>query len=508
MALASTTELSARRLASPVEQGFRRGLWAASALAAVVLLCYVATMLWAQNELSPPESVVAVQSLMLAHDGTLYYDLKHYPFTVCAYMPVFYWLESALIRAGFSAVHAGRWISFAALMGLIVLCWRIALLYTGDRNAAWIAALAAASSSLLGAWGTAGQVDTLAAFLALAAFYQYSRFHVREEPSLWIAGLCAALALFTKQTMVAAPAAIFLLLLTRDRKKAVWFGAIFAAGVGGMVLAINAALDGRFLANTVFANLNPFNGAQFVTQIRYFVSISFGLLVIVAVSFGRMLRGRAVAPCVYLMLALLVFLGTAPKIGSDTNYQMESTLLLAICAAIGLHQVKFFDLYFERSKSWITLLLIPLALHIAIGYRVSANTLLGRLMHEKLFRAEIEQLKPYVPPSGGLVLCTDFNAMVRLRQRMDVEPFIYTILVSAHVIDPEPVRRDLARGAFSTVILSEDVFQPEQLQGADVGTLPASQLDEVRRHYRLVRQVPGPFLDAYVYQPVAAEIVE
>jgi hypothetical protein len=275
-----------------------------------------------------------------------------------------------------------------------------------------------------------------------------------------------------------------------------------------MVLGINAALDGRFLANTVFANLNPFNGAQFVTQIRYFVSISFGLLVIVAVCFGRMLRGRAVAPCVYLILAVLVFLGTAPKIGSDTNYQMESTLLLAICAAIGLHQVRFFDLYFERSKSWITLLLIPLALHIATGYRVSANTLLGRLMHEKLFRAEIEQLKPYVPPSGGLVLCTDFNAMVRLRQSMDVEPLIYNILVSAHVIDPEPVRRDLARGAFSTVILSQDVFQPEQFQGAEIGTLPAIQLDEVRRHYRLVRQVPGPFLDAYVYQPAAEENVE
>ena len=508
MALASPTELSAVDLARPVEQGFRRGLWVASALAAMVLLCYFATMLWAQNELSPPESVVAAQSLMLAHDGTLYYDLKHYPFTVCAYMPSFYWLESALIRVGFSAVHAGRWISFAALMGLIVLCWRIAFLYTGNRNAAWVASLAAASSSLLGAWGTAGQVDTLAAFLALAAFYQYSRFHVRGESSLWMAGLCAALALFTKQTMVAAPAAIFLLLLTRDRKKALWFGAIFAAGVGGTVLAINAALDGRFLANTVFANMNPFNGAQFVTQIRYFVSISFGLLVIVAVSFGRMLRGRGAAPCVYLLLAVLVFLGTAPKIGSDTNYQMESTLLLAICAGIGLDQVKFFDLYFERSKSWITLLLIPLALHIAIGYRVSANTLLGRLMKEKLFRTEIEQLKPYVQPSGGLVLCTDFNAMVRLRQRMDVEPYIYTILVSAHVIDPEPVRRDLARGAFSTVILSEDVFQPEQLHGANIGTLPASQLDEVRRHYRLVRQVPGPFLDAYVYQPAAKETAE
>jgi len=501
MAVAPTTELPVAEVASPVERGFRRGLWVASALAGIVILCYFATMLWAVNELSPPESVVAAQSSMLVHDGTLYYGLKDYPYTVCAYMPLFYWLESGLIRAGLPAALAGRWISFAALLGLIALCGRIAFLYTGDRNAGWVASLAAASSSLLGSWGTTGQVDTVAAFFALAAFYHYSRFDVKRESSLWIAGVFAALALFTKQTMIAAPLAIFVLLFMRDRKRALWFAVIFGGGVGGAMLAINAMLDGRFLTNTVFANINPFSALQFFAQLRYFFAVSFGMLVIVAVAFGRMLRGRALAPCVYLMLAALVFLATAAKVGSDLNYQIESTLLLAICTAIGLHEVDFFRLYFARSKGWITLLLIPLALHIAIGYRVSANTLLARLLHEKLFRAEIEQLKPYVPPSGGLVLCTDFNAMTRLRQRMDVEPFIYNMLVSAHVVNPEPVRRDLARRAFSTVILSEDVFHPEQINDLSIGTLPASQLDEVRKHYRLVRHIPGPFLDAYVYQP-------
>ena len=511
MAVASTTELPVRDVAaplehSPVEQWFRRGLWVASALAAIVLLCYLATMLWAANELSPPESVVAAQSLMLAHDGTLYYDLRHYPFTVCAYMPSFYWLESGLIRAGLSAFHAGRWISFAALLGLIALCGRLALLYADNRHAAWIASLAVASSSLLGSWGTVGQVDMLASVFALAAFYNYSRFEVRGANSLWIASVYAALAVFTKQTMIAAPAAIFLCLWMRDRKKALWFGALFGGGVAAAALAINVALDGRFLSNTVFANINPFSAAKFLAQFRYFASISFGMLAIVAVSFGRMLRGRALAPCVYLILAVLVFLGTAAKVGSDTNYQIESTLLLAVCAAIGLHEINFFQLYFARSKSWITLLLIPLALHVAIGYRASANVLLGRLINEKLFRAEIEQLKPYVQPAGGLVLSTDFNAMVRLRQRMDVEPLIYSLLVSAHKIDPEPVRRDLARGAFSAVILSEDVFQAGQFDNAEIGTLPLMQLDEVRRHYRLVRHVPGPFLDGvYVYEPVLRE---
>ena len=491
---------------SHVEHWFRRGLWVASALAALVLLCYVATMLWAVNELSPPESVVSAQSLMLAHDGTLYYDLKHYPFTVCAYMPSFYWLESGLIRLGLSAFHAGRWISVAALLGLIALCGRIALLYTGDRHAAWVASLAVASSSLLGSWGTIGQVDMLAAFFALAAFYNYSRFEVRGANSLWIAGVYAGLAVFTKQTMIAAPAAIFLCLLMRDRRKALWFGAILGGSIAALVLTTNSALDGRFLANTVFANMNPFSAGKFLAQTRYFVSISFGMLAIVVVSFGRMVRGRALAPCIYLILATLVFLGTAAKIGSDTNYQIESTLLLAVCAAIGLHQVNFFQLYFERSKSWVTMLLIPLALHVAIGYRASANVLLVRLMNEKVFRTEIEQLKPYVHPSGGLVLSTDFNAMVRLRQRMDVEPLIYNLLVAVQKVNPEPVRRDLEQGAFSTVILSQDVFQARAFDDPEIGTLPLTQLDEIRKHYRLVQHVSGPFLDGvYVYQPLLRE---
>lgn len=276
--------------------------------------------------------------------------------------------------------------------------------------------------------------------------------------------------------------------------------------MAALVLGINAALDGRFLANTVFANMNPFSGAKFLAQFRYFASISSGLLVILVASLSRMLRGRNFAPCIYLGFAGLVFLGTAAKIGSDTNYQIESTLLLAICAAIGLHEIDFFRLYFSQSKTWITLLLLPLALHMAIGYRVSANGLIARLANEKLFRAEVDQLRPFVPPSGGLVLSTDFNAMVRLRQRMDVEPLIYNLLTSVGVIDPEQVRRDLGRRAFSTVILSQDIFHAQQVASPEIGTLPASQLEEVRKHYRLVQHINGPFLDGiYVYQPALSE---
>ncbi len=487
--------------ATRAELWFRRGLLAASVLAAVAVVASMGIALWAQNELAPPESVVAAHSLMLAEHGSLYYDLNRYPYTVSAYMPIFYWLEAGLIKLGVPAFVSGRLLTFAAFLGLIAVVSRIARIYTSSRLCEWIAGIAVGVSPLMIFWGVVGQTDVLAVFFAAAAFHQFARHDVLGKPTLWRAGLLAALALFTKQTMVAAPAAMVLTLAVRDWKRALRFALALGLPVAGAVWALNAAMDGRFLQNTVFANMNPFAWEKLGAQLQYLAGVCGGLLVIALVALPK-LRREALGPAMYLLCATLVFLGTAPKIGSDTNYQLELSVALAICAVIGLHRLQFFDLHYTGSKSWITLLILPLGVHAAVGVRMAANIFIARYANEQVFRAEIDGLRPYVAPQGGLVISTDFNAMVRLRQRMDVEPLIYGLLVEAGQIDPEPVRRDLARRAVSTVILHSNIFEPQRDSNAEIASLPAGQLAELRAGYRLAAHVPGPFLDGvYVYQP-------
>jgi hypothetical protein len=503
--LAGDTRAGEAVTAVRVELWFRRGLWVASGLAVLAILISAGIMLWAQNELSPPESVVAAHALMLAHQGTLYYDLNQYPYTVSAYMPVFYLLEGGLVRLGLPAFAAGRLISLMAFGGLIVMVARTVRVYTGNPFYEWIAAILAGISPLTIYWGVVGQVDVLALFFAVAALHQFSRHVVLGESTLWHAGAFAALALFTKQTMVAAPMAMVLVLLQRDWKKAVRFGLGLGIPLIAAVVVLNAALDGRFLQNTVLANLNPFSGDKMLAQLQYFGGVSGGLLVISLAAIlgpGR----KHLLPFIYLAASALVFLGTAPKVGSDTNYQLEISIALVLCATVGLHQLDFLRLHFSGSKNWITLLLLPLGVHVVVGVRAASNIFLARVANEQVFRAEVQALRPYVPAKGGRVLSTDFNAMVRLRERMDVEPLIYGLLVEAGRIDPEPVRRDLARGAFSAVILHQDVFHSSSAGNAEIAALPLAQLDEVRRHYRLAAHVPGPFLDGvYIYQPLAEE---
>jgi hypothetical protein len=77
------------------------------------------------------------------------------------------------------------------------------------------------------------------------------------------------------------------------------------------------------------------------------------------------------------------------------------------------------------------------------------------------------------------------------------------MLVSAKAVDPEPVRRDLERAAFSTVILGENIFEPRRWSDPELGGLPESQIAEIRAHYRLVKHVASPFIDGdYVYLPI------
>ena len=176
--------------------------------------------------------------------------------------------------------------------------------------------------------------------------------------------------------------------------------------------------------------------------------------------------------------------------------------MLIVCACLALHSLDFFQLTFNGSKTWITLLQLPVAVFLVVNYRITARDLLVRFTAEQLARTEVAAVAPYLA-DGGRVLSSDYNALVRLRGRMDLEMLIYRLLVDARVVDPEPVRRDIAAGAFSTILLMEDVNHRVSGLNIELATLPDSQIDEVRRHYRLAAHIPSS--DLCVYRPLAKE---
>lgn len=465
---------------------------------------HFALAIWAQNEFTQPESIVVGQVRMLNQGGTLYQSLQDYPYTVNAYMPVGYGLQSGLQKLGLSPYVAGRLISMVALLVLGWLVYRILWLYSSDRRCAWLGAALCGCTSGLPFWGTVGQMDMLAITLALAAFHQFSRYWMLRTYSLRWAIALTVLAVFTKQTVLAAPAAILVALWlrdwpSRDRRLALRF-AVTAGGAGvALVLLANSLTHGSFLANTLYANINPFAWEK-IEQHGMFWLIASGQLAIITGLGARQLWRRDSRPVlIYLGLAFLVLMLTAGKVGSDSNYQVESTVLLVIATCLSLHALGFFELVFTGSRSRVPLLVMPLLLHVLLNVRLEIPNLIGRYAKELHFREQTAAVLGHV--GIGRVLSADTNALIHLGRPLEVEPLIYRLLVEAGRIDPARVTQDLAARRFATVILYHDLDQTEALH-AEIPTLPAAQLAEIRRHYQRVAHIPGPYLGGlYLYKP-------
>jgi hypothetical protein len=471
-----------------------------AALVALGLAGHLIVLLWAQHDLTPVEALVVLHSNMFAHGEGLYWGVNRYPYTISPYGPIFYAASGFLHKWGVPAYQSGRILSYASLLTVLWLCWRALSYLTQNTFAPATAVILAASTANILFWGTTGQVDMLGCCFSLAAFTAFLKFREqRDVRALIFSGILVVLAVFTKQTFVAAGATIGLVLLWEDRKRALlWIPSVVAAG-GSIAFALNAVTHGGYFADAIFANINPFALFKLQQQGQYLLLTGAGVIVTALAGARRI--SRCTAPLyLYTAFASGIWLLTAPKIGSDLNYQVEMMLLLTMCAGVTLDRLDFFPSVFEARRTWVTLLQMPLLLHVSLNLLLTARAIGERALIEPLRRAETEDLKPYVDRPGR-VFSGQYDSLVHYRGSIDVEPLIYTILVRAGLTDPEPVRRDLALRQFSTVILDENLFAaPPAARDPELVALPPTQVEAIRENYRLAKHLDGPY-GVYIYEP-------
>src|SRR5439155_23861372 len=129
---------------------------------------------------------------------------------------------------------------------------------------------------------------------------------------------------------------------------------------------------------------------KFMQHFNFFAIASGQLAIVAGAGFTKAMRGPAKALFAYLAMAMLVLGLTASKIGSDSNYQIETAVVLILCACAALHALDFFLLVFSGSKSWITLLLIPVALNMMVNFRIAVPFLIARFARERQFRQQVD----------------------------------------------------------------------------------------------------------------------
>jgi hypothetical protein len=190
-------------------------------------------------------------------------------------------------------------------------------------------------------------------------------------------------------------------------------------------------------------------------------------------------------------------------VGSDTNYQIETAVTLCLAAAIGLEASGFHRAFARGAQSPVTLLVLAVALHAVLNFRVTAQQVIERTSRVTQLAAQREAIEPLLP-RGMPVVSADTNLLLQTRRPLLVEPLIYTLLVEAGRIDGGILLSDLRQGRIARVVLYEDLSRPASVD-PELPRLPAAHTAVLRDTYRLVRHIPGPYKNGlYLYQPAGS----
>lgn len=402
-------------------------------------------------ELDYGEGIVWFQARQLLA-GEAFGPIDRFPAIVFHYTPLFHALSGLLERLGLDGLAAGRALSLlsTAAMALLVgaIVRHVALGDGADRRAATIAATVAGLTLLVAfpvkVWAPLMRVDMLAFALALGGMW-CGLGALRRPGFVHLAALLFVLALFTKQTMIAAPAATFLvLLLHRPRTAVAGIATCLVLGSAALT-ALAVATDGGFLRHVFLYNVNRIA----LDRLEWIGSIALGhgLLIAAAVigvaakapairQFLANRRAATVEDAGAAMLFAYLLLTTASnalvlKSGSGVNYFIEWIAVLAIFAGFAVHRG------LGRTGGPAS----PIR-HVAVIALAAQAALLPAMpysanMFEKR-RPGLDRLVEQVRSAPGPVISDDMVLLLRAGRPVLWEPAIFAELAATGAWDERP----------------------------------------------------------------------
>jgi len=459
------------------------------------------------------EGFLLVQAIQLARGETIYPDLSGYPYTVGNYPPLYPAVFAGAI--GLTGAPPGMGLPIGRAIVMLSLITVLAALATMALREwrGFAGALLAVGLFLcnweVNDWVAYARVDLPAIALGMTGLAAATSGPSRRA----LAGCMAlfALAFFTKQTQLAAPAAVAVALLWgRQWKRAAWFAGILATVSLAGVAILNVSTSGEFWRHTVLYNANVYYPNQVVVWLRHlaffglFKLLAAGALAVavpVALWGGGESTPTAKAPDLLVTAsAFLLFtalsLASVGKAGAAGNYLLEFQAALALFIAVALGRLlerapaHRWRLTTARAASIAALLL--LALHAAHFGLVRSRLLapgptptLAELYGRVLLR---------VQEAPGSVLCEApvFNALAN--RETPYQPFIMAQLAREGKWEQTPFVHDLQDGRFGLIVSTRDFRDEDQVFEGFTPEMRSAILEAYR--------FEGKIADLYIFSPI------
>ncbi len=446
------------------------------------------------------EGYLLEQAAALARGESIYRPVDETPFLVGNYPPLMPWVYGMLngARADSRSLPLGRWLVVAATVATTLLIGWIVWRRGGRIGPAVAAGLVFIVSYEVHQWSALVRVDLPALALTLAGLALFV-----SSPRRWptvASGLLFVAAVYTRQTMLAAPAACAVSCLLFDRRRLAWLaGPALAVGVAALV-ALQAGTDGEFLRHIVTYNANTMDWAAWRMLMRNeiwffhrWIIVAAGVAAIAAgvrwwrerprtagVEESGEDRTAGWAVAIYTVLAMQSLVAYA-KVGAAPNYVLEPLAAGAIWVGAATAQLMNGGGRGRLLARGAALAVAAvLALHGAHLWNLRPIVFSSPTPTPEDRRLAGEVARAARQTAGGVMSEEPIFTMLAGKQVL-FDPFIMTQLAREGKWDERRVSAMLERGEFELLIVNEDLATPRETYDR----YTAGMAESVRDHYRM-----------------------
>ncbi len=499
--------------AMPRTLWLKRALWGGVALG---LLFYLVLTLWLAvsaiffpYQLDYGEGIVLWFTRELALGQPIYKGLEGLPYASSNYPPLGMIL-AAPFRILFGDSYAGgRTLNFIAAILVAALIYRLVQDESSPyprpssspsskngeewQRAGRIAALLGAffflGSTFVYHWVPLFRVDLIGLAFTVASIFlvwrwerQVAGFEFRvagkrlhsPQPftfNLWLAAFFFLAALYTKHSLMLAPAAAAVAIFLRNRRAGVIFALGLVLATGSIFLALDALTRGGFAFGLVTSNATLWLWTTFLYLTGNFLWCYLVLIAFALLGWVVRIRARRVGVLEIYGFAATASLAFAGRVGAWENYYFEAIFVVCLFAGIAFAPLLRRGV---AAPGWLpVLLLIQLALFWREHDPVIARDLMDTV------REGNQEVAPLVRAQQGIVISEDMGLLATNGKPVDYYTFQYSNLARSGIWDQHWELDNLRAGTFPLVIL---------LQGTR---------EDVDRHHNFTREFVSALDDNY-----------
>lgn len=467
------------------------------------------------------EGALLFQAMQLRGGESIYRKLDKPPYVAGTYTPLYMAAVASADRLAPPTFKTGRVISWGSAIGVAALL--VILVTSLSRNllAGLLSGLLFFSAYEVYRWIAYFRVDFLALLLTVAGLTVITLAWKRRW-TLPAGSLLLVAALYTKQTMIAAPVALLLAgVLVNPHRALHLLGWMLGWGLPPLAL-LTWLTHGEFIRHTVFYNANTFSAADLTVWLAHtwrlhgwLVVACLGsltwLLILLPGNTGPARLARPAMPGLWIAVPLYAVLAQwnivgAAKAGSAENYLLEPLAGMALLAGTALGSISGCVLC--RPPDWsrhktvatsLTGLLIYAAVAGQVGFLTSPR------VQQQLF-------SPYVNP-GRADFAGAQQVLSRVRKaanpftelaifplqcgkRPVLQPFIMSELARQGRWNEIDFVNGLTETRYDLIVTQQDVLA----SGTPIEFTP-KMLNAIRANYKLDATIEAPLWTYYILVP-------